>query len=367
MAINKTKAGTYAVDFRNQHKRRIQRTFATHREAAAFEKDVLAQVAKREYVKPSDKTVQEIAEEWYNRKADAGTYRRASLVDWKNHVENYIRPQLGHWKLYEVDVEKIEKGAAEWGKRVSPKMVNKVLTSLTAILALAKRYKLVKDNAAEEAERLKVATEHEEDIEVSPDEVYSKEDLYKLISAAESGTLDRLFVMVPALTGLRIGEVLGLTWPAVDLKAGKLHVRLNLADADKGHEPMLQPPKTKTSRRTIPLPPELIHDLKVWRLKCPKSEPGLVFATEEAKPYRRKTASNALDRAIAQADIKRLTPHGLRHTFASLLLEDGVPVSEVSYLLGHKDSYVTLKVYTHFVRKETRAVQNLAASIMAGR
>ena len=91
------------------------------------------------------------------------------------------------------------------------------------------------------------------------------------------------------------------------------------------------------------------------------------YSTEEGKPYRRKTASNVLDRAIAQADIKRLTPHGLRHTFASLLLEDGVPVSEVSYLLGHKDSYVTLKVYTHFVRKETRAVQNLAASIMAGR
>ncbi len=367
MAINKTKAGTYAVDFRNQHKRRIQRTFAIHREAAAFEKDVLAQVAKREYVKPSDKTVQEIDEEWYNRKADAGTYRRASLVDWKNHVANYIGPGLGGWKLHEIDVENVEKAATEWGKRVSPKMVNKVLTSLTAILALAKRYKLVKDNAAEEAERLKVATEHEEDIDVSPDKVYSKEDLYKLISATEAGTLDRLFVMVPALTGLRIGEVLGLTWPAVDLKTGKLHIRLNLADAAKGQEPTLQPPKTKTSRRTIPLPSELIYDLKVWRLKCPKSEPDLVFATEEAKPYRRKAASNALDRAIAKADIKRLTPHGLRHTFASLLLEDGVPVSEVSYLLGHKDSYVTLKVYTHFVRKETRAVQNLAASILAGR
>ncbi len=104
MAINKTKARTYAVDFRNQHKRRIQRTFATHREAAAFEKDVLAQVAKREYVKPSDKTVREVAEEWYNRKADAGTYRRASLVDWKNHVASYIRSGLekSRGELYQV-------------------------------------------------------------------------------------------------------------------------------------------------------------------------------------------------------------------------------------------------------------------------
>jgi len=176
---------------------------------------------------------------------------------------------------------------------------------------LAKRYKHVKDNPAKEAERLKVATEHEEDIEVSPDEVYSKAELYKLINATEPETPDRLLVMVPALTGLRIGEVLGLTWPTVDLKARKLHVRSNLADSDKGLEPVLQPPKTKTSRRTLDIPVELIPELKVWKLKCPKSEQDLVFATEEAKPYRRKTASNALDRAIVQADIKRLTPHHL--------------------------------------------------------
>jgi hypothetical protein len=51
--------------------------------------------------------------------------------------------------------------------------------------------------------------------------------------------------MMPALTGLRIGEVLGATWPVVDLKAGKLNVRFNLADNDKGEPLMLQPPKTK--------------------------------------------------------------------------------------------------------------------------
>ena len=73
-----------------------------------------------------------------------------------------------------------------------------------------------------------------------------------------------------------------------------------------------------------------------------------------------------MDRAIGKAEIKRLTPHGLRHTFASLLLADGVPIPEVSYLLGHKDSYVTMKVYAHFVRKESKAVENLAASILAG-
>jgi integrase len=197
--------------------------------------------------------------------------------------------------------------------------------------------------------------------------LYSKEEIRKLIHATDPGSLERLFVMLPALTGLRIGEVLGATWPAIDLKAGKLHVRFNLADSDKGQPLVLQPPKTKTSRRTVPLPPELIDELKIWKLKCPKSEQDLVLARVDGEPYHRNAASKALDRAIAKAKItKRLTPDGLRHSFASLLLADGVAVPEVSALLGHKDSYVTWKVYAHFVRKESTAIQDLAASILAG-
>jgi integrase len=283
MAINKTAAGTYAVDFRDQHKRRIQHTFDTHKEAADFEKDALAQVSKREYLKPSKKTVREEADDWYTRKA-AGSYRRASLVDWKNHVENYIKPKLGRWELPDIDVEKIEKAASEWAEKVSPKMVNKVLTTLTDVLGVAKRHKRIKDNPAKEAERLKIATEDEGDGDVTPDKVYSKEELRKLIQGTEPGTIDRLFVMLPALTGLRIGEVLGATWPAVDLKAGKFNVRFNLADNDKGKPLLLQPPKTKTSKRTIALPAELIHELKVWKLKCPKSELDVVFAREDGLP-----------------------------------------------------------------------------------
>jgi hypothetical protein len=79
----------------------------------AYEKEKLDEVEKREFVKPSDKTVREIAEEWYQKRVDAGTYRRAALIDYHNHVENYIKRQLGNWKVHDIDVEKIEKAAAE--------------------------------------------------------------------------------------------------------------------------------------------------------------------------------------------------------------------------------------------------------------
>ena len=74
-----------------------------------------------------------------------------------------------------------------------------------------------------------------------------------------------------------------------------------------------------------------------------------------------------LDCAIETAGIeKRLTPHGLRHPFASLLLADRVPAPEVGAYLGHKDPSITLRIYAHFVREETRTVHNLASSIFSG-
>src|SRR5687767_14360157 len=114
MAINKTEAGTYAVDFRDQSKRRIQKTFATYREASNFEKESLAQVANREYMKPTDETVKALAEKWYQKKVDAGSYSRATLHFWKNHIEHFIIRSLGAVKVVDMDVERVEEAAASW-------------------------------------------------------------------------------------------------------------------------------------------------------------------------------------------------------------------------------------------------------------
>ena len=116
MAINKVDSGHFMVDFRDQSKKRLQKTFSTHREALAFQKTVLAQVEKREYVRPSEKTVGEVAEEWHQKKIDNGTYRRSSIMAWKNHVENFIKPDLGKIRVDSVSVSTIER-AASWTVR----------------------------------------------------------------------------------------------------------------------------------------------------------------------------------------------------------------------------------------------------------
>jgi integrase len=365
MAINPTKARTWVVDFYDQHKHRHQRTFPTRREAAEFEKITLAEVAKGEYAPPSRKTIGEIADEWYKKKLNAEqSYRRSSLIGWESHIRLYIKPSLGEIKCRDLTIEQVEKALSEWGKRVSPVMANKVLTTLVVILDLAKRYKHVRDNVARDAERLKLATEHDGE-QVTPDMVFTGSELRRVIEATEPETAGRLMVMIPALTGLRIGETLGLTWPCVDLKAGKIDVRYNLADTDKGQPLKLQPPKSKSSKRTIQsVPAELIRELKVWKLKCPVSEQQFVLARQDGQPYHRAIAGKVLNEAMRRAGIqKRLTPHSLRHTCASLALDAGRPVAEVTALLGHSDSAITLRVYTHFCREENKALTAVSNAI----
>ena len=307
MAINKTVAGTFVVDFRDQHGKRLRKTFDTLSAARDFNKQALGAVSKGEFVSPSNDTIKDIAERWHARKKDAGTYRFSTLGNWRTHIDKYIIPQLGNSKIQQVSVEAVESAAAEWARMTSVNTANKTLTTLTAVFKLAQRYGPIQGraNVAELAERLKVSNEENDDEEVRPDDVYSQEELQKLIGATAAGSLERVLVMTPALTGLRIGEVLGLTWPALDLKANKFHVRLNLVDTSKTNGGrQLRAPKSKSSRRSLDLPQELAHELKLWKLKCPRSEQELVFATIEGKPLHRKAAMQIMDAAITAAEIK---------------------------------------------------------------
>jgi integrase len=207
MAINKTLAGTYVVDFRDQSGKRLRKTFDRLEDARSYSKQSLGDVSKGDFVAPLKITIRDMAESWYKRKKDAGIYRYGTLHNWRIHIDKHIVPALGQLRIQAAMVERIENAAAEWAKVASTKEANKILTTLTAIFKLAQRYGPIqgKANAAELAERLKVSNEENEDEEVLPDQVYSEEDLKRLIDATEQGSRERVLVMVPTLTGMRIG------------------------------------------------------------------------------------------------------------------------------------------------------------------
>jgi integrase len=295
---------------------------------------------------PPKYTVSEIADKWLEGKS---TGRRDSTYEaYKNHVENWIKPAFGNVEIVNLSVELIEKKMAAWNKEISAKHCGKILTTLRAIGKLALKYRYVRVNVAmlAEAPRNVADIDEREGVSVSPDEVLSAQEVGKLIEACDPG-LAKALIMTACLTGMRDGELIALQWSAVDLKAGKITVRRSTTDSKK-----FNAPKTKAGRRTINIPVELIHELKKWKLQAPVSPDELVFCQTDGSPLHRKTnAATLLWPAIEKAKIKKVTMHGLRHSFASILLAERVPVTEVSYILGHDKVITTMGIYAHWCRE----------------
>jgi len=111
---------------------------------------------------------------------------------------------------------------------------------------------------------------------VRTEEVLSPEELRRLVAAAEPGFYRTLFLSA-SITGMRHDELLGLRWSDIDFQAGKVFVRRSLSWARRKNEsgparPRFYEPKTKSGIRTLPDPPELLSELRVWKLQCPKGD-----------------------------------------------------------------------------------------------
>jgi integrase len=180
---------------------------------------------------------------------------------------------------------------------------------------------------------------------------------------------------VMAGTGLRPGEVLGLTWDRVDW--GRREVRVDRQALQPPSGPTrLGPPKSRASERTVPLPAAALEVLGA-RHEVAADRGGLVFPGGQGRPLRRGGMAAAFDRARYRAWLagreeaqargaevptevipEWATPHDLRHYYASLLIHEGEPVTVVQRRLGHDKPTETLETYAHLwpdVEERTRA------------
>jgi integrase len=194
-----------------------------------------------------------------------------------------------------------------------------------------------------------------------------------LTTAKESG--NRYYPLFAALlySGARLGELLGARWADVDLDAGTLIVQQTLEKS--GRSPRFGTPKSKRSRRTIPLPDELVAILRPWRatqneekllLGPDYRDFGLVFTIPGGGPINEDNLRNqTYDPLVTLAGVRRIRPHDLRHCYASTLLADGVPLKTVSELLGHSSVSITADIYGHLTLETKRAAVERLGSIFA--
>jgi integrase len=186
-----------------------------------------------------------------------------------------------------------------------------------------------------------------------PHSALSAVEVQKLLVALNEP--QRTFVLVAVLTGLRLGELLALRWGRIDLDGSVLRVEESCYLGRFGT------PKTRSSRRAVPLSPSVVRALAVHRSRCIDSGlEALVFGTREGQPSKADQIRDLLKQACRRAGVREIDFHTLRHTHSTLLHATGAPLKVAQAQLGHSTMAMTLGVYTHALPE---AQQNAVAKI----
>jgi integrase len=248
-------------------------------------------------------------------------------------------------------------------------MAKKVLTSLKSIISDAQRRGNIAQNVALPVS-IAMDKREQRQLEAGVD-IPTPDEVRCIIEAA--ATL-RPFVVTAVFTGLRASELRGLRWPDVDLRRGELKVRQR-ANAYGA----LGSPKSKGSKRTIPIGPTVINTLKEWKLACPKSDLDLVFPSSTGRIAHHQSLLEKFGSVQIEAGVTTRTSrpkyglHALRHFYASWCINrrvDGgleLPLKVVQARLGHSSIQMTADRYGHlFPRQDDGAELAAAERILLG-
>jgi integrase len=178
---------------------------------------------------------------------------------------------------------------------------------------------------------------------------------------AKLGEPCRTVVLTAVLTGMRIGEILALRWDRVDFLRGNIEVSETYSDGHFGS------PKTRSSRRVIPISSALSQALELHRESCTHKAPrDLVFSTDKGTPLSPKNLYNrALAPACDSLDLPRVSWHSFRHANATLMGDIGESIKTAQSILGHSDIETTLNTYMHAIPdSQRRAVERVAKVLL---
>lgn len=271
-------------------------------------------------------------------------------------MEKNLLPYFGNAKLGRIDVKMVESYMAHKLKEghIYKITINKTLVTLGAILKYAVRHHYIGSNPVSNVEKFKKGAEEiqEEKHFLTPAEI-------RLLLDNADDRYRTLF-MTAVLTGMREGELFGLQWGDIDWNARQIEVRRSCFNG------RFYPPKNKTSRRRIDIAPELVLELKKWKLRCPKGELNLVFPNSSGRPEGR---GNMLLRGfhptLRKAGLPKIRFHDLRHTYASLLIAQGEHPKYIQVQMGHSSINITMDIYGHLMETiNQKSAKRLGATIL---
>jgi integrase len=314
-------------------------------------------------------TVGQFLDHWlttYARRKSPRTFE-----NYTEYVENYIKPHLGALPLTELATKQVQEflDRLSLTRRrnsvgiLSPTTVNNCHRVLKGALQRAVLWKLIPLNPAMGA--------YPPRVEEREPRVLNPEQIALLLASAERTRL-KVPVLLGLATGMRRGEICGLRWSDVRFDRAAISVRQTLVRVAPG-QLEFKPPKTRSGRRSIQLPKLLVEALRKELEKQTEARSvlgksynahDLVVCREDGRPVDPATLYSNFQKLLEKAGLPRMAIHDLRHSHATLLLEEGQHIKVVAERLGHADPGVTMRVYSHVMAHMQQGAADSTESVL---
>lgn len=333
-----------------------KRGFKTKGEAELALARIKVQVSDGAYRQSTPETYQQIYELWitqYERTVEESTF-----VKTVGYFKNHILPAMGEYRIEKITLAICQKHFDEWALKLSKASTIKVYAA--KVLDFAIKHDLIQTNPFTHVET-KTKSKYSMDGDEKTENYYIREELLTFLSQCEKSVPYKAYALLRllAFTGMRKSEVLALTWQDLNLVENELTI--NKAVGRGKHSKLYLKPTKTGLPRIIKLDDKTIDVLSEWRKRQtleyfklgintmnPKQ---LIFSNSKNEFIQLGQVQKWMYSVQDKHSLKRVTPHGLRHTHCSLLFEAGATIKEVQDRLGHTDVKTTMDIYTHVTKK----------------
>lgn len=348
-----------------KERRTTRRGFKTMKEAKQAERNLLLDVEENGL--PSnqsdgfqDPTFEELASLWLENYKT--TVKPSTFENVRSKVEKMTEEHFKEMKLKKITVAYCQRVVIELSKTYV--LYNHYLSVINRIFKYAVLMDILDSNPFDKVIKPKSRQTQRKG------NFLTKEELKEFLKLAQTATLSYFFPLVHLMsyTGLRQGEAIALKWSDIDFENKKITVDKTAARIEGKQS--LQTPKTKNSKRVISIDPTTLSILKNWKKdqikiyfkngKHFEGDENFIFTNQRGEWVHIHNFIRYFKRFIADHKLKPITPHGLRHTHASLLFSAGVEPKNISDRLGHSTIKITLDLYTHITEEQrTDTVEKL--------
>lgn len=337
--------------------KQIQRSIYGKSQAEVRQKmtAALAGIDKGIYTEPSKLTVSKWADIWLEEYTNS--IKEGTKASYKTQVETHIKPAIGALKLSALKPHHIQKFYNNLFSRTEKPLSAKTIKNINGVLHKALQQAVLLNyiplNPCDAVQLPKVQKK-----DIAPLDEKQLNDFLSAIKGSEYETI----LKVDLFTGMRQGEIMGLTWDRIDFKAGTILVdRQMILEKKKGGKYKFATTKTEQVRKLKPAPSvmailqarrkeQLQQKLKAgsqWN-EGDFAGAGLVFTNPLGGHFTKSTLTHNVTRIGERIGVEGLRFHDLRHTYAVSSIRAGDDIKTISSNLGHTTISITLDIYAHY-------------------